>query len=63
MLLYHIKAVRRVVSSYKFETLLFVCWYSGLEKDRVSSVLSVEERHVAVDLSEQVHALVSLLEV
>ena len=48
---------------YEFETLLFVGWYPGLEEHRVCSVLSVEERHVSVDPGEQVHALVSLLEV
>ena len=46
---------------YKLETFLLLRRNSSLEEDRVRPVLSVEERHVAVDLAEQVHTLVSLL--
>ena len=46
---------------YKLETFLLLRRNSCLEEDRVRPVLSVEERHVAVHLAEQVHALVTLL--
>ena len=46
---------------YKLETFLLLRRNSCLEEDRVRPVLSVEERHVAVHLAEQVHTLVSLL--
>ena len=36
---------------------------SSFEQDRVNPVLREQERHVAVDLDEEVHALVTLLEV
>ena len=46
---------------YKLETFLFLRRDSCLEEDRIRPVLSVEQRHVAVHLAEQVHALVTLL--
>ena len=38
-------------------------WQTRLEEDRVHAELRVEERHVAVDLHEEIDALVALLEV
>ena len=50
-------------SSDELEALLLVLRYSRLEEHGVCAVLRVEEGHVAVDLGEEVHALVPLLEV
>ena len=45
----------------KLKTFLFLRRNSCLEEDRVRPVLGVEEGHVAVHLTEQVHTLVPFL--
>lgn len=54
--------IRRFCSD-ELETLLLIVRYTSLEQNGVHSELRVEQRHVAVDLHEKVHALVSLVEV
>jgi hypothetical protein len=50
------------MSLYEFETLLLVRGDSGLEENTVGPELSVEQRHVAVHLGEEVDAVVALLQ-
>ena len=47
----------------KLETLLLVLSYSGLEQDRICSVLRIEQWIVSIDLNEEVEALVTLVKV
>jgi len=55
--------LHRLGLSNELETFLFVLRNSSLEEDGVCSILCVKEWIVAVDLDEEVDAVVTLVEV